>query len=224
MWIYNLCSKLSHVLFYWYFILHFNHQVGQKETLDSTQSRDCPTVQQILPVTFVPDIDALLTVRPQITFLQQNHFDEIFSIVTYVANVTHIIPTFPNVPVTISTLQISEAPILHRDKQLEEFLIGEEHCHNFINQDLTFLQPSTVYETTTLEDSISSALDSTEVSLNTVWEINQPEEEGNNSTQSSLEELFHDSTRIANRPVPIQPVEPVIGPDHRRTMPKRRGP
>ena len=175
LWIYHLWSRLHHVLFYWYFILHFNHHIGQKETTpDSTQSRDHQTDQQILPVTFVPDIDALLTVRPQITFLQQNHFDEIFSIVTYVANVTHIIPTFPHLPVTISTLQISEAPILHQDKQLEEFLLGEEHCHNFINQDLTFLQPSTVYETTTLENSMSSESNSTDVSLNTVQEINQP--------------------------------------------------
>ena len=76
-----------------------------------------------------------------------------------------------------------------------------------------------VYETTTLDDSISSASDSTETSLNTVQENNQLQEEGNNSTQSSLEELFDDSTRIANRPAPIppvepasiQPVEPVIG-------------
>ena len=108
---------------------------------------------------------------------------------------------------------------MHRDKQLEEFLIGEEHCHNFINQDLTFLQPLTVYETTALEDSISSESNSTEVSLNTVQEINKPQEEGSNSTQSSLEELFNDSIKIANRPAPIQsvepapiqPVEPVIG-------------
>ena len=127
---------------------------------------------------------------------------------TYIAKATHIIPTFPNLPVTISTLQISEAPILHQDKQLEEFLIGEEHCHNFINQDLTFLQPSTVYETTTLEDSISLASDSTEVSLITVQENNQPQEEDSNSPLSSLTELFYDSTRIANRPAPIQPVEP----------------
>ena len=52
---------------------------------------------------------------------------------TYVANATHILPIFPNLPVTISTLQISEAPILHRDRQLEEFLTGEECCRNFIN-------------------------------------------------------------------------------------------
>ena len=70
-----------------------------------------------------------------------------------------------------------------------------------------------------MEDDISGASDSTEVSLNTAQKINQPQGEGNNSTQSSLEELFHDSTRIANRPAltqpvepaPIQPVEPVAG-------------
>ena len=97
----------------------FNHHVGQKKTAsDSTKSRDCKADQQILPVTSAPDIDTLLTVRPQITFLQQNHFDEIFSVVTYVANATYIIPAFPNLPVTVSTLQISETPILHQDKQL----------------------------------------------------------------------------------------------------------
>ena len=212
MWIYHLWSRLHHVLFYWYFLLCFNHHVGQKETTpDSTQSRDCQTDQHILPLTFVSDIDILLIVRPQITFFQQNGFDEIFSAVTYVANVTHIIPTFPSFPVTVSTLQISEAPILHHDKQLEEFLIGEEHCHNFINQYLTFLQPSTVYETTTLEESISLESNSTKVSLNMVQEINQPQQEGSNPPHSSFPELFHDSTRIANRPAPIQPVQPVIG-------------
>ena len=49
---------------------------------------------------------------------------------------------------------------------------------------------------------------STEVSLNTVQEINQPREEGSNPPHSSLAELFYDSTRIANRPAPIQQVEP----------------
>ena len=142
----------------------------------------------------MPDTDIILTARPQITFLQYNNINEIFNVVTYVANATYIVPIFPNLPVTISTLQISEAPILHQDKQVEEFLIGEECCHNFINQDLTFLQPSTVYETTTLEDNIPSESNSTEVSLNTIQEINQPQEEGNNSAHSFLAELFYDST------------------------------
>ena len=79
-----------------------------------------------MPEIFVPDTDVILTARPQITFLQYKNIKEIFSIVIYVANATHIIPTFPNLPVTVSTLQILEAPILYRDKELEEFLIGED--------------------------------------------------------------------------------------------------
>ena len=128
-----------------------------------------------------------------------------FSVVTYVANATHIVPTFPNLPVTVSTLQISEAPILYQDQQ---FLLGEKHCRNFINQDLTFLQPSTVYETMELDDSISSASDSTEVFVITVQENNQPQEEDSNSPHPSLTELSYDSTRTDNRPAPVQPVEP----------------
>ena len=148
------------MLFYWYFILCFNHYAGQKKTApDSTESRDHNTDQQILPVTTAPDIDAFLTVRPQITFFQQNCFNEICSVVTYVTNATQIVPTLPNLPVTVSTLHISEAPILYRDQWLQEFLIGEERCSNFINQNLTFLQPPTVYETTELDKSISIASD-----------------------------------------------------------------
>ena len=52
---------------------------------------------------------------------------------------------------------------------------------------------------------------STEVSFNTSQEINQPQEEDHNPPHASLAELFYDTTRIANRPAPIKPVEPVIG-------------
>ena len=87
LWTYNLLSGIYCVLFYWYFILCFNHYAGQKETtLDSTESRDHNADQQNLPVTTVPVIDAFVTVRPQIIFFQQNYFDEICSTVTYVAN------------------------------------------------------------------------------------------------------------------------------------------
>ena len=153
-----------------------------------------------------PDTKVLITVRPQINFLRHNGIKEIFNVVTYTANAIHIIPTFPHLPVTISTLQISDAPRLHRDKQLEVFLIGEEHCHNFIDQDLTFLQPSTIEEATTQEDSIPPESNPTEVPLNTSQEINQPQEEDSNPPHASLAELFYNMTRIANRPAPIQPV------------------
>ena len=85
------------MLFYWYCIFCFNHYAVQKKTaLDSTENRDCNTDQHILPVTTAPDTDAFLTVRLQITFFQQNHFDEICSIVTYVVNSTHVVPTLPS--------------------------------------------------------------------------------------------------------------------------------
>ena len=159
----------------------------------------------------VPDTGVLITVRQQINFLWYNGINKIFNIVTYTVNATHIIPTLPNLPVTVSTLQICDAPRLHRDKQLEEFLIGEEHCRNFINQDLTFLQPSIIHEATTQEDSIPPESNLTEVPLKTSQEINQPQEEDSNPPHASLAELFYNTTRIANQPAPIQPVEPVIG-------------
>ena len=130
---------------------------------------------------------------------------------TFTANATHIIPTFTNLPVTVNTLYISDSPRLHRDKQLEEFLIGEICCHNFINQDLTFLQPSTIYKTQTKEDSILPELNPTEVPLNTSQETNLPQEKDSNPSQASPVELVYDRTKITNRPAPIQPVKPVVG-------------
>ena len=159
----------------------------------------------------MPDTEVLITIRPQINFLQHNCINEIFNIVTFTANATHIIPTFTNLPVTVNTLHTYYPPRLYRDKQLEEFLKGEIHCPNFRNQDLTFLQPSTIYETTTKEDSILPEPNPTEVPLNTSQETNQPQEEDSNPSQASPAELFYDRTRITNRPAPIQPVEPVVG-------------
>ena len=151
-----------------------------------------------------------MTVRPQITFFQQNYTDEICSIVTYVANATYIVPTFPNLPAIVSTLQISEAPILYSDQQFQDFLTGKKCC-TFINQDLTFLQPSTVYETTELDDSITTASHSTDISVITVKENNQSQGKDINSLHSSLTEISCDSTRTDNRPASIQPVVLVIG-------------
>ena len=63
LWTYDLLFRIHCVLFYWYFILHFNHYVGQeKRTLDSIQSRDHNADQQNLPVTTALAIDALVTV------------------------------------------------------------------------------------------------------------------------------------------------------------------
>ena len=130
-WIYELWSRLQHMLFYWYFLLLFNCYIRPKETPpDSTQSRDQQLNQWPLPQTLTPDTEVLITIRPQINFLWHSCINKIFNIVTFTANATHIIATFTNLPVTVSTLHISDAPRLHRDKQLEEFLIGEICCRN----------------------------------------------------------------------------------------------
>ena len=106
-----------------------------------------------------------MTVRPQIIFFQQNYFDDICSTPTYVASAIYPVPSFPNLSVTVSTFHISDAPLLYLDQQLQEFLDSEECYHNFINQDLTFLQPSTVYEMTVSDNSLSTASDSTDASV-----------------------------------------------------------
>ena len=69
------------MLFYWYFILRFNHRVGhQLQISDSTQSSDHEEDQINLPVTATLTIDTYLTVRLQIVLFQQNYLDEVDSI------------------------------------------------------------------------------------------------------------------------------------------------
>ena len=78
-----------------------------------------------------------------------------------------------NPPVTVITLQAYDTPILCRDQQLQEFLNREEHCRNLINQELSFLQPSIVYQTTDAEDNLSIASDASDESVLTVIENDQ---------------------------------------------------
>ena len=167
----------------------------------------------------MPVIDAFVTVRPQIILFQQNFFDEICSTVTYVANAIYPVPILPSLSVSVNTLHISEAPILYQDQWLQEFLDGKECCPNFINQDLTFLQPSMAYEMTVSDDSLSTVSDSTDASVITVQENNPFQEVDTNSSPTSLTALSDDLISTDNspttiqpvEPAPIQPVEPVIG-------------
>ena len=200
--------------------------MGQKKpTPDSTKSRDHEEDQHNLSVTAMPTIDAFVTVRPQIIFFQQNYFDEIGNTPTYVANVIYPALSFLNLSVTVSTLYIHDiyhiydAPLLYQDQQLQEFLDDEEHCHNFINQDLTFLQPSMVYQMTDSDDSQSTVSDSTNVSIITVIENDSSQEVDSISSFTSVTALSDDlvNTDYSHTPIhsvepaPIQPVEPVIG-------------
>ena len=96
---------------------------------------------------------------------------------------------------------------------------GKEHCHNFINQDLSFLQPSTVYHMTDAEDNQYMASDSSDESVLTVIENDQSHEVDSTPTFMSttalpedLEHTDYDHTSIQLvQPSPIQLVEPVIG-------------
>ena len=145
--------------------------------------------------------------------------DELDSIPTYIADTVYAAQNFQNPSVTVSTLHVYDTPILYRDQQLQEFLDGEEHCHYFINQDLTFLQPSTVYHMTDADDNQSIASDSTDASILTVIENDQSQEVDSTPAFASATALpkdfvctDFDHTPIQSvEPLPIQPVEPIIG-------------
>ena len=63
---YEFWTIIQDTLFYWYFLLHFNYDIRQKETSsDFTKSRDrqidIEDYQQILPETPVPNTEVLKT-------------------------------------------------------------------------------------------------------------------------------------------------------------------
>ena len=194
--------------------------MGHKlQILDSTQSRVHEEDQINLPVTATLTIDTYLTVRPQIVLFQQNYLDEIDSIPTYIVDTVYAAQNFHSPSVTVSTLHVYDTPILYQDQELQVFLEGEERCDNFINQDLTFLQPSSVYHMTDAKDGQSIASDSTDTSTHTVIENVQSQEVDSTpafTLVTALPEDFvgtdYDHTPIQSiEPSPIQPVEPVIG-------------
>ena len=125
---------------------------------------------------------------------------------------------FHNPSVTVSTPHVYDTPIVYPNQQLQEFLDGEEHCHNFINQDLTFLQLSAIYHMTDTEDNQSIASDSTDASILTVIENDQSQEVDSTPTFTSVTALPEDfvctdydhSPIQSIQPLPIQPVEPII--------------
>ena len=91
---------------------------------------------------------------------------------------------------------------------MQKFLDGEECCHNFINQDLTFLQPSTVYHITDADDNQSIALDSTDASILTVIESEQSKEVVSTPAFTSVTALPEDFVFTDYNQTPIQSVEP----------------
>ena len=216
---YKILLDIYCILLYWYFIFQFNHYVGHNlQILDSTQSRDCEEDHINLPVMDVPTIDTYAMVRLQIILFQQNSFEEFDCVSTHIVDTIYAAQYFHNPSVTVSTLHAYGTPIVYRDQQLQEFLEREEHCHNFINQDLSFLQPSTVYHMTDTEDNQLIASDSSDESICTVIENDQSHEVDSTHTSTSttglpedLECIDYDHTPIQSvQPSPIQPIEPII--------------
>ena len=149
--------------------------------MDSTQSRDqqidVEDYQQILPEAPAPNTEVLRHIRPQINFLWNSHIHEIPNILTFTGNSTYITQNFINLPLYASILCIFDPPKVQQDKQLEEFLRGKIRCQKFINQDLTFLQPSVIHAAPQKEDSILSEKNTIAIPPTATQENNSPQEQ-----------------------------------------------
>ena len=143
----------------------------------TTQSRDRQIDQQILPESPMPTPEIIRAIRPQIHFLQNNHIDEIHNILTFTGNITYISQNIINFPVCANIPWIYDLLKVQQDKQLEEFLRGGIHCQKFINQDLTFLQPSVIHASQQKEDSIAPGNNTIAVPLITPQENNSPQDQ-----------------------------------------------
>ena len=206
---YQFLLEIYCVLLYWYFILRFNHYMGHKlQILDSTQSRDHEEDQINLPMTATPTIDTYLTVRLQIVLFQQNYLDELDSISTHITDIAYAAQNLYNPSVTVSTLHVYDTPIVYQDQQLQEFLDGEEHCRNFINQDLTFLQLFAIYHMTDAEDNQSIASDSTDKSILTVIENDHSQDVDSTPAFTLATTLPEDFVPTDYDHTPIQSVQP----------------
>ena len=106
---------------------------------------------------------------------------------------------------------ICQLPKVQQDKQLEEFLRGEIHCQNFINQDLTFLQLSVIHASQSKKDSIFPEKNKIAIPPTAIQENNLSQEQDATSPQVSPGEALYDRSQANNTIGPIQPVEPVVG-------------
>ena len=159
----------------------FNYDITQKEkSSDSTQSRDQQIDQQILPESPAPTPEIIRAIRLQIHFLRNSHIDEIHNILTFTDNITYISQNIINLPVYANIPWIYELPKVQHNKQLEEFLRGEIRCQNFINQDLTFLQPSVIHASQGKEESRVPEKNTIVVPLITPQENNLSQEQDTN--------------------------------------------
>ena len=85
---------------------------------------------------------------------------------------------------------IYEPPKIQQDKQLKEFLRGEIRYQNFINQDLTFLQPSVIHTSQPKEFRTLPERDTIAVPPIETLENNPPQEQDINFQQALSAEAF----------------------------------
>ena len=187
--------------------MYLNYDIKQKERpSDSTQSRDQPidlgTYQEILPELLAPTTDFIRDITPQTHLLWNSHIDEIPNTSTFTGNITLISQNFINLPVHANIPCIYELPKVQQDKQLEEFLKGEICCQNFINQDLTFLQPSVIHPSQPKENGILPEKNTIAVPPITAQENNLPQEQDTNSLQVPQQKCFVTEAELTTQWLP----------------------
>ena len=120
---YHIWTSLQDVIFYWYFILHFNYNIKDKDRLpDSAQTRDQPIDLNInyeaLPESRSLTTEIIRSIRQQIYFQQNTHTDEIPIITTFTGNITHISQNIVNLPVYVNIPPMYELPKIQQNQQL----------------------------------------------------------------------------------------------------------
>ena len=151
--IYQSGSDLYDMLFHWYLIFQFNCQKTQrlpspdsaKSRCSSAKSRD-HNQQCSSPETKAPKLETVFTSRSQIYFQSCSIIEHFAPLRFFTQDICHILPQVSKSDVCVDIIPISEPLQLQGDTQLEEFIKSEVRCRNFINQNLSFLQPSTVFK------------------------------------------------------------------------------
>ena len=143
----------------------------------------------------MPTPEIIRAIRPQIHFLWNSHIDEIPNIPTFTGSITYTSQNIINLPVYVNISHIYYPPKVQQNQQLEEFLRGEICCQNFINQDLTFLQPSVIHASQPKEDSIVPEKNTIAVPPIAPQENNLSQEQDVNSLQVLPAEVLYDRNR-----------------------------
>ena len=94
---------------------------------------------------------------------------------------------------------------------------SEIHCQNFINQDLTFLQPSVIHASQQKEDSVVPEKNTIAVPPITPHDNNSSQEQDTNSSHVLPAEVLYDRNRVNNTASGT-----CSSPDSRGAMQERR--